>query len=87
MNNQTESYIVLKPIAERFSKVSSEITDEEIKSLIKNVMKERIAQAINFDGIVDKIDNFLENNEEQICRVVTESINRRLELPRDYRWD
>ena len=47
MNNQTESYIVLKPIAERFSKVANEISDEEIKTMIKSVMQDRIANAID----------------------------------------
>lgn len=84
--NQTENYIILKPIAERFSKVSSELTDEEIKSIIKDVMKERIANVINFDSIIEKVDTFVENNKEQICHAITDSINTRLDLPKDYRW-
>ena len=45
MNNQTESYIVLKPIAERFSKVANEISDEEIKTMIKSVIQDRKSNA------------------------------------------
>ena len=36
MENRTESYIILKPIAERFNRIAKEISDEEIKNLIKN---------------------------------------------------
>lgn len=36
MENKTESYIVLKPIAERFSRIANEITDADIKQLIKS---------------------------------------------------
>ena len=31
MENKTESYIILKPIAERFSRIANEITDDENK--------------------------------------------------------
>ena len=42
MENKTESYIILKPIAERFNRVAKEITDEEIKNLIKSELREQI---------------------------------------------
>ena len=84
--NQTENYIVLKPIAERFSKVASEITDSDIKTIIKDVMKERIADVIDFSSITDKISEFVENNEELIVHAVIDSIAKRLELPSNYRF-
>lgn len=84
--NQTENYIVLKPIAERFSKVASEISDDDIKLIIKDVMRERIANAINFSEITDKISEFVENNEELITHAVLDSIAKRLELPSNYRF-
>jgi hypothetical protein len=31
MSNQTENYIILKPIAERFNRIANSITDDEIK--------------------------------------------------------
>ena len=42
MSNQTESYIILKPIAERFSRIANEMTDDEIKNLIKSELREQI---------------------------------------------
>ena len=84
--NQTENYIVLKPIAERFSKVASEITDSDIEMIIKDVMKERIADVIDFLPITDKISEFVENNEELIVHAVLDSIAKRLELPSNYKF-
>ena len=84
--NQTENYIVLKPIAERFSKVASEITDSDIEMIIKDVMKERIADVIDFSSITDKISEFVENNEELIVHAVLDSIAKRLELPSNYKF-
>ena len=43
MENKTESYIILKPIAERFNRITNEITDDEIKDLIKSSLREQIA--------------------------------------------
>ena len=84
--NQTENYIVLKPIAERFSKVASEITDSDIETIIKDVMKERIADIIDFSPITDKISEFVENHEEIIVHAVLDSIAKRLELPSNYKF-
>ena len=77
---------MLKPIAERFSKVASEITDSDIEMIIKDVMKERIADVIDFSSITDKISEFVENNEELIVHAVLDSIAKRLELPSNYRF-
>ena len=77
---------MLKPIAERFSKVASEITDSDIETIIKDVMKERIADVIDFSPITDKISEFVENNEEIIVHAVLDSIAKRLELPSNYRF-
>ena len=77
---------MLKPIAERFSKVASEITDSDIEMIIKDVMKERIADVIDFSPITDKISEFVENNEEIIVHAVLDSIAKRLELPSNYRF-
>ena len=84
MNNQTESYIVLKPIAERFSKVANEISDEEIKTMIKSVMQDRIANAIDFSPVTDLIENYIDEHSEEIAHATMDSIAKRLELPSGY---
>lgn len=49
-------------------------------------MRERIANAINFSEITDKISEFIENNEQLITRAVLDSIAKRLELPSGYKF-
>ena len=66
MENKTESYIVLKPIAERFARVASEITDDEIRSLIKSEMRDQI-KTVNFKGCVgDVLGEWVDDNAETI---------------------
>lgn len=86
MSGQTENYIVLKPIAERFSRVASEITDDEIKYLIKDVLKERIAEAINFEPVTDLIDEYISEHSEEIAHAAMDSIRDRLGLKKEYKF-
>ena len=86
MTNYTENYLILKPIAERFSRVSSEITDEDIKYIIKQVMKEKIADAIDFSEVTAVLQDWVDNNSDQIIHAMQDSIAARLDLPRDYHW-
>lgn len=82
MNNQTESYIVLKPIADRFSRIASEITDDEIKSLIKSEMREQI-RAVNFgETIGEVIVEWFEQEDtaDFIWKTLSESIKNRLKF-------
>ncbi len=52
MTNQTQDYIVLKPIAERFKEVAATISDDEIKSLIKEELKEQIRTQVDFGSTI-----------------------------------
>lgn len=82
MNNQTESYVVLKPIAERFSRVASEITDEEIKNLIKSELREQI-KTLRFGQVLgDVIDEWLEQEDitDLIYKTLEDSIKNRLKF-------
>jgi hypothetical protein len=64
--NQTESYIVLKPIAERFSRIANELTDAEIKSIITSEMRNQLKQ-IDFRYTVQGfIEEYLEDHAEDI---------------------
>lgn len=84
MSKQTEDYIVLKPIAERFNKVAETITDDDIKSIIKEAMKEQIAGTFDFDKISEITDTYIENHSDDITNMVSESINKRLSMPNKF---
>jgi len=76
MNKQTQDYIVLKPIAERFNKVSSEITDDDIKHIIKQSIREQI-DSLDFSTVIQEtINNYFEEEEniESILKMLNESI-------------
>jgi hypothetical protein len=86
MSNEIESYIVLKPIAERFSRVASEITDADIKQMIMLVMRERIERVVNFDEVSKVIDEYVTEHTEEIAQAVMDSLSKRLELPSGYKF-
>ena len=86
MTTQTENYLILKPIAERFNRVANEITDNDIKYMITSLMKEKISESINFDIVVDIINDHIENHKDEIAHAAMDSLAKRLELPNGYRW-
>ena len=86
MAQQSETYLILKPIAERFNRVPTEITDDDIKYIIKEVMREKIADALDFSVVQEKLTDWVDNNSDQIVHVMQDSIMNRLDLPKDYRW-
>lgn len=86
MTEHTETYLILKPIAERFSRVAAEITDDDIKYIIKSVMKEKIADAIHFDQITDMLQEWVDTNSETIIHAMQDAIAERIGLPREYKW-
>jgi hypothetical protein len=78
MPNQTESYIILKPIAERFSRIANEITDEEIRTLIKSELSQQLRN-INFSGWVgDTLGEWISDNEDAIKKLALESLTSKL---------
>lgn len=54
MNSQTQDYIVLKPIAERFKKVAMSISDDEIKAIIKEELREQIRKQVEFGSVINE---------------------------------
>ena len=86
MTTQTENYLILKPIAERFNRVANEITDDDIKYMIISLMKEKISESINFDIVADIINDYIENHKDEIAHAAMDSLAKRLELPTGYRW-
>lgn len=80
MTDQTQDYIVLKPIAERFKKVADKITDDDIKWLIKDELREQIRTQVNLGNYVDEIvAEFFEQNDikEKIWKLIEESIEKK----------
>jgi iron-sulfur cluster repair protein YtfE (RIC family) len=76
--SKTESYIILKPIAERFNKISASITDAEIKQLIKDELRDQMKK-ISFGGTIDAIVSaYIEDHEEDILELAKISIKERM---------
>ena len=76
MSNQTENYIILKPIVERFSRIANEMTDDDIKNLIKSSLREQLS-TIDIGRLVGYIiDEYFENqsNIESINDIIEKSI-------------
>lgn len=86
MTQQSENYLILKPIAERFSRVASEITDDDIKYIIKQLMREKISDALDFSVVQEKLNDWVDDNSDKIVHAMQEAIMRRFDLPKDYTW-
>lgn len=86
MTKQTEDYLSLKPLAERFQEVANRITDEELDYIIRSKIKEQVENQIDFSSfgiaIEETIENWFEDNENCnfILDTLRESIERRLRL-------
>jgi hypothetical protein len=78
MNNTTESYIILKPISERFNRIAKEITDDEIKYLIKDTIKEQLIKTVSLWKAQDVIDEFIYDHEDEIKELTMASIKDKL---------
>jgi len=78
MNNQTENYIILKPIAERFNRIAKEISDEDIKYIIKEAMWEQIKSIFDFSRLEELTYEYIDKNEEDIKQMIADSIIDRL---------
>lgn len=78
METRTESYIVLKPISERFNRITKEISDDEIRSIIKTSLKEEIQKIDLAYKIQEVIDDFLDENNEYVTEIFKKSIRERL---------
>jgi hypothetical protein len=86
MTQQTENYLILKPIAERFSRVASEITDSDIEYIIRQVIAEKIADALDFSVVQEKLNGWIDVNSDLIVHAMQDAIMKRFDLPRDYKW-
>ena len=84
MTKQTEDYLSLKPLAERFQEAANRITDEELDYIIRSKIKEQIDEQIDFSSfgtaIEEVIENWFEDNDNCnfILDTLRESVKRRL---------
>jgi hypothetical protein len=64
MTKQTQDYISLKPIAERFKEVATSISDDEIKAIIKDELRTQIREQVEFGSVIGEwVDTILEDEE------------------------
>lgn len=84
MTKQTEDYLSLKPLAERFRETANRITDKELDCIIRSKIKEQIEEQIDFSSlgiaIEETIENWFDDNENCnfVLDTLRESIERRL---------
>ena len=84
MSEQSTNYIVLKPIAERFNKVAKEISDDDIKDIIKRAMSEQIKSSFDFSRIGNITETYIEEHQDEINQMIFSSINDRMKMPSKY---
>lgn len=78
MSNQAENYIILKPMAERFNKIASKITDEEIKSLIKSELREQIRKIDFTYEVKSIIEEYLDENSDEVLTFYKNGLKEKL---------
>lgn len=61
MTKQTEDYLSLKPLAERFQEAANKITDEELDRIIRSKIREQIEKQIDFSSFGIAIEEIIEN--------------------------
>lgn len=72
MTKQTQDYVTLKPIAERFKEVAMSITDDEIKSITKEELRNQIRDQVDFGYTIGQwVDDMLENDESWVELVIS----------------
>jgi ACT domain-containing protein len=84
MSEQSTNYIVLKPIAERFNKVAKDISDDDIKYIIKQAMSEQIKNAFDFSKIGEITETYIEEYQDEINNMIFSAIDNRMKMPSKY---
>ena len=80
MTDQTRDYITLKPIADRFKEVASTISDDEIRSLIKEELREQIRNQVEFGStIAEWVETYFEDDDtcEFVKKCFMDSIKKK----------
>lgn len=77
MSKQVQDYISLKPIADRFREIANTISDDEIKFLIKEELRNQIREQVEFGSTISEwVDEMLEEDDmvELVRHSLVESI-------------
>lgn len=82
MSKQTEDYISLKPIADRFREAAKSISDDELREIVKDGLRNKIREEMdNINIPLEEITESWfedENNVEWIINTLKESIENKL---------
>lgn len=82
MRKQTEDYISLKPIADRFREAAKSISNEELREIVKDGLRSKVREELGFVNLpLEEITETWfedENNVEWIINTLKESIENRL---------
>lgn len=82
MNKQTEDYISLKPIADRFREAAKSISNEELREIVKDGLRSKVREELDCINLpLEEITETWfedENNVEWIINTLKESIENRL---------
>ena len=82
MNCQTRDYITLKPIAERFKEVAMTISDDEIRAIIKDELREQIRKQVEFGEVINEwTEVWLENEDncDFVMNCIKDSIRNKFQ--------
>lgn len=89
MTQQTSDYISLKPLADRFKEVSKSISDDDIRFIIKDTLREKISEELmSLEIPLEQIVNEWfedETNVGWIVDMLRGSIEKRL-YNKESRW-
>ena len=87
MNRQTEDYISLKPIADRFKNAANSITDDEIRNMIKNSLQRQIDEQLDLGleelgcRATDIIDRWFDDygNENLVIALIKNGLKKKFD--------
>lgn len=82
MSKQTEDYISLKPIADRFREAAKSISDEELREIVKDGLRSKVREDLAFVNLpLEEITESWFEDEKNVAWILNslkESIENRL---------
>lgn len=82
MSKQTEDYISLKPIADKFREAAKSISDEELREIVKDGLRSKVREDLAFVNLpLEEITESWFEDEKNVAWILNslkESIENRL---------